>query len=1253
MLPPSGNHQGLRALTEYLQPPHRLSSTASSASRALCCALLLCALSFARSALAQNPTDAANTKLAAQVLSAGKSPRGIVPLLQLWSSWDKSTPSRLVAELTRLSKDARLSPDRRVMLQTMLAQARLRLGDPEAVHGPLEQLGYVTHFRVIGPFDNEGKAGFDTETPVEQQRMQAPDLQAQYPGREHAVSWRELPDVVRSGFVPFSAVMRPFENVCGLAETFVKSDRARPLSLWIGAGGPVKVYWNGQQVFRDAAYRNPSPDRSVVMVGAHKDWNRLLVKACTTNAAWGFQLRIGDDKGGVAKGLGFALNTPAALDIAPGNDKVKLPAAPVLPLEWFDAQTKQDKLQDKAQDKLKAALLADFARYLDLTGGDDPAERRGKQMAVRAATLEPSAQNLKLAAQLAEERAEVMRYADQAYKLFPQDPAVLLAQASLLAGGPAPEDALALLDRIPEKSDEWPAAMLARADLLRDLELPQAALTLLYKVRARVGDMPELLRLTASVEADAGHPLKQLEAQQGLLALRYDDSDARRSLLDDALARGDTKSALEHIDVVRAITPGSARTLMYIAGLYDALGRDDMVLSTYRDAMNLAPEAEPLHVAYARALLRAQQDEAAAEALQKAIALKPQDAEARELLEVVKPSARSDEAYAVPSEQLLSRRYEDGGYPYTVLEDLTVKTVFDNGLGSTFRQLAVQVHDEEGARRFRTHAFQYDPDTQHVDLRLARVYRKDGRVLESVRTYEEQLGEPWYRVYYDTRAVNVIFPDLEPGDVVEVRYRIDDVAHRNLYADYFGDLHLWQDFVPVLHSEYLLVTPAAREIFANEPALKGLTHTRTLEGKRRIDRYSAANLPALVSEEGMPGITEQSPYLHVSTYKSWQDVGRWYWGLIKDQLYADDSLKRTVAELVAHTSSTREKVEHIHDWAVTHTRYVGLEFGIHGFLPYRVPLIVQRGFGDCKDKASLMYTMLREAGIDARIVLVRTRHNGAVDGQPASLAVFDHAITYVPELDLYLDGTAEHSGMTELPSEDQGVMVVLVGPEGAEQRRTPVLAADRNLRTRTLSVQLSADGSAKIDAQEEVTGDEAAGYRDYYQAPGTRAERFERTLGALYPGVELQSQHFEPLDQLGKSVRYSYHIRVPQLARWDAGELQVPPSVLSDLVRSMARTPTRAQPLDLSSARAYLEERTVELPAGMHAASVPQGGEASSKWGRLVLHFDAQKGSVKIRTEFRLERDRVSPSEYPAFRSWIEAADQLLRQRIGVRRGAP
>jgi hypothetical protein len=266
--------------------------------------------------------------------------------------------------------------------------------------------------------------------------------------------------------------------------------------------------------------------------------------------------------------------------------------------------------------------------------------------------------------------------------------------------------------------------------------------------------------------------------------------------------------------------------------------------------------------------------------------------------------------------------------------------------------------------------------------------------------------------------------------------------------------------------------------------------------------------------------------------------------------------------------------------------------------------------------------------------------------------VFDHAITYVPELDMYLDGTAEHSGTTELPAEDQGVMVLLVGPNGAELRTTPVFAPEKNRRTRGLSIALEADGSAKVEGREEVIGSDAAGYRQYYESQGTRAERFERSLGAIYPGVELVSQSFEPLAQLESPVRYAYRIKVPRFANLDGSGMLVAPSVLSDLVRNMARTPKRQQPLDLGSPNTYVEERAFTPPKGMGFSNVPQDAAAESEFGRLQLHYEPDGAKLKVRTEFVLKRARIAPSEYPAFRRWVDAADQLLRQRIALTRGA-
>lgn len=80
-----------------------------------------------------------------------------------------------------------------------------------------------------------------------------------------------------------------------------------------------------------------------------------------------------------------------------------------------------------------------------------------------------------------------------------------------------------------------------------------------------------------------------------------------------------------------------------------------------------------------------------------------------------------------------SRRTETHDYPVTVLQHLVVNTVYENGLGSSFNQIAAQVNDADGTRRFRTYSIQFDPESQRVDVRLARVTRRTVKCCRPIR----------------------------------------------------------------------------------------------------------------------------------------------------------------------------------------------------------------------------------------------------------------------------------------------------------------------------------------------------------------------------------------------------------------------------------------------------------------------------------------------------------------------------------------
>ena len=246
-------------------------------------------LALPATAAAQSPYEAYQRELSAKVIAEGRSASAYVPLLELWRTFGDAPPASSIAILERLSRERRLSAPLRAYVGQLLARARLRTGDVAGSATAIEELGYIRSFRVVGPFDNEGERGFTTEHDPERLRMEPFDMDARFEGREQPVGWRVYPDVGHFGYVSFDAVHRPDVHSCSYAETFVTSARAQPLSLWVGAGGAVAAWWNGTEVLRDDHYRQPDPDRSVAMVGAHAGLNRLLLKVCVEESTWGFR----------------------------------------------------------------------------------------------------------------------------------------------------------------------------------------------------------------------------------------------------------------------------------------------------------------------------------------------------------------------------------------------------------------------------------------------------------------------------------------------------------------------------------------------------------------------------------------------------------------------------------------------------------------------------------------------------------------------------------------------------------------------------------------------------------------------------------------------------------------------------------------------------------------------------------------------------------------------------------------------------
>jgi tetratricopeptide (TPR) repeat protein len=1198
------------------------------------------------------------SKMHAEV-TAARGPLAYVALRRIWAEWDRGDPSEVEEVLREVATDGREPAPTRAYAALLEAYARRRRGDLDGARTRIARLGFVGKWMSVGPFENDGKVGLDTAYEPEKELELPLNLTRDYDGKDHRpVRWRLLPDVSPYGWTDLGVFVRPSEQSCVYVTTFVRDARvpsqgSHAISVWAGATGALRVFWNGIEMLRDEKYRDVDSDRFAAGVTLRSGWNRLTAKVCGDDRSPLLSLRLADAAGAPDEHLEYdadprhSTRQGGAVE-ALGKGVAESRGAVEGPAQAFERLVKGD----------DPAILEAYARYLNATGSDDPTEHRARELARRAAEKAPTIERLLLAGELAESRNQRASWIEKAEALAAggratrdEAIAVLLARAGYARTGVNWRDAVPYYERVLALDRDDVPASLAKVELYEEAGLHETALAQLERALARRPRSVALLRAAVASLRDQGRETEASDLAERYAALRFDDPAFARARIDLAVAQRDAPRAARWIDRMLATNPDSASALETAAQAWMRLGERARAIAAYRTALDLAPEdtdaMRELAVVYALAGERDEQ----LRLLKRILELMPQAKDVREQVAHIEPARpRPDELYARPASEFLEKRGRPSdGQARRTLVDLHVTTVFPNGLASRFHQVVFQPLTDASAAESREYEFSYETDSAVVQVRAARVYRKDGTIDEAVESGAGAMADdPSLAIYTSARAYYVRFPRLEPGDVVELQYRIEDVAPRNAFADYFGEVVYMQSPEPTSRAEYVLLTPKARTFYFNDPRVPGLKRTVEERGDQRIFRFLAMDIPAVAQEALQPPWSEVLGHVHVSTYKSWEEMGSWYWGLIRDQLVSDDEVRRRAESLTKGLKDDASKVRAIYDFVVQKTRYVALEFGIHGFKPYRCAQIFSRGFGDCKDKATLIVTMLGALGIKATPVVVRTANKGDIETSPASLAPFDHMIAYVPSLDLYLDGTAEYTGSLELPAMDRGAMALLVNEGKAKLVHLPDPPANASVSSHKLEAALGADGNAQLEWHTDVSGVEASEWRVRFHAEATRKQRVQQMLASLLPGSEVASVEAGNLEDVEQKVTMHVHGKTPQFARVVADGLSIPLGRREHMVRDYASLASRALDVRLYAQWTQDDDWTVRLPPGSRVKSMPSPSQGSSPYGSYQVDVEANGNLLHVRTRVTLAKTRIAANEYTAFRAWCGQVDRALGQRATV-----
>jgi len=1188
------------------------------------------------------------TRLHQEVRSA-RGPHAYVALRRIWQKWNAGDPAEIEEVLRNLAQDASIAPPTRAYAGLLEAYARRRRGDLDGSRTRIAKLGYVSRFLVAGAFDNEGKGGLDRDFGVEplEKKPDTPDLARTFDGKERPVRWRVSPATAPYGWLDFGGLIEPTQNVCAYAFTYARDEKlaagaSRPISIWAGSAGAMRVWWNGEEVLRDEKYRSIDSDRFAANVTMTSGYNRLMVKICGVDDAPMLTIRLANERGEPDPRIVTDADPAHAKEAATAGKK---PASRVEgAIQGFERLIKGN----------DPAALEGFARYLQLTQSDDPSERRARDLARKAAEKTPTIQRLLLAGELVENRNQKAIWIEKAEALAKKNAStedqidVLLARAQHARAGSNWRDSVPYFDRALALDPDEVEAILGRYELYEEANLKETALAFIGRALARQPRSVAVVHAAVGALRQMERTTEASELEERYSQLRFDDISFVRGRIDLAIAQRDIKGAERWLDRMMALNPDSAPLLASAAQSYLLMGNRTRSIALYKKALDLSPENTDTMRALAEAQGLAGHPEEQQRLLRQVVVLKPQAKDVREYLAHLEPAKpRPDEGYARPAKEFLAQRKAPSrGENRRTLVDLQVTTVFPNGLASRFHQVVFQPLTDRAATDAREYGFSFQADTETVQLRGAHVYHENGQVEDATENGEGPVNDPSISMYTSSRAFYVRFPRLAPGDVVELQYRVEDVATRNEYADYFGEVKYMQAGENIAHSEYVLITPTSRTFYFNKPKVPGIQSTTKVVGDNRVYRFTAENVPSIDPEPLQPPYSELLGHVHVSTYKSWDDMGRWYWGLVKDQFVADEEVRRRVAEVTKGLKTDREKVRAVYDYVVQRTRYVALEFGIHGFKPYRCAQIFARGFGDCKDKATLIVTMLKEAGIPATIVVVRSGMRGDFETDPASLAPFDHAIAYVPSLDLYLDGTAENTGSMELPAMDRGSLAIQINEGKPKLVHLPDPPATESTAVRKLEATVNADGTAQIDWRAEVTGVSAPTWRQRYWAEATRKQRVQEDLSGEFAGLELGAVDAANFEDIEGKVWLHAKAKVPQFGRKEGDRLSLPVGPNDHAVRDYASLSQRRLDVKLRAQSTDETDWTLRIPTGAKIVNAPVKAEGSSPFGSFRVDVDMSGATAHVKTTVTMTKTRIKASEYPAFRAFCESMDRALGQRL-------
>ncbi len=1094
----------------------------------------------------------------------------------------------------------------------VLYESRERYADADAL---ATRLGFIDRWSLIGAFDNDQGRGLHATYPPEE----AIDLDAELRGLLLPVRWRS--DVLRDrgGLVRLGDHVSPDRWAVAYLLTHVRSDEPREVQLRITTGDGLRVWLNGALVVDQERIARSATDNLVIPVRLERGWNRILAKSAHDDTgAWVFGARITDLDGSPVGSLSY----DAALREAPAAPSGELPPneSPLAAdLEGVEPELRRLLLthDDASRNGFEGDALA-HARTLLETAPEHP-------VVIYAAALTHWTND---------ELGRTMDLLNEGVRRFPSLAGFLRQRGAFYRERDRYDRAIEDLRRAIELSADARLARMELAGTFEDRGFREHEHEVLEQVLERWPDSGWALRALGDSEQARGYLDRAEERYLRADALEPGHGWNLERLATIARWRHDHAVALRYAERLRALAPWSVENLATLADHLRYAGRREEARDRYREAAE-RDRAWPRPHHWLGTMAYEDRDAAGAlAAWTAALARDPDNGALADRVDFLREGEEDPDRRLMPSEEqieaALARQVEvhPGSHTVLVLDD-EVTTVQQDG--SAMRRVT-QVH--------------LAATTDGRDELIRTGVPTNARILSAYAVSPSGTHQEASSI----RGGSIRFRGLEVGSRVVVQYVHHDPPPAFL-PNHFVSSWLFQGIHrQLVEGRWIVQVPRGRELAMH---VQGpVRHAVTREGDHDRHVFTAADVPPLVPEPSMPPAGDLLAMVMISTLTDWREYVEWERALLREVFESNAQLRALAVRLTEGASTPRERLDRIFHYVAQEIRYQqDYETTIAGVRPHSCPVVLERGYGDCKDKAVLMILLGREVGLDLRFAVLRTTRAGSVRRSVPNQQ-FNHAIVYVPaqegiEAGFFVDPTTDGLDMGNLRDDDQGALALVLDPSTGsyEFADIPYQTADLQYFRCSVDVRVASSEEARAEARCTVRGAGASMIRRLARNEERARQLHQNIANMIFPGSTVIAASTRNAEDIWQPVELALTLDASAALQPQGQQhrMTVPSSFN---LGGQTRLESRRTPLRVGVPDSGRWEVSYEVPARARVVRAPEDFSIEHACFSVSRRTVTRGRRATVTIEYQRTCPEVSPDDYGELRRLAQRAANQLQSEI-------